>query len=65
MKQTLYEWDKSRNPRMYKVGDKNFRLKNEDHPCSNCLVRDCRSPEHCDPCPVNPDRERLKKARLL
>ena len=57
MEKTLYEWDRARNIRLYDVKVKN--------PCSTCVVRDCRSPEHCDPCSANPDKERLKKAGLL
>ena len=65
MSKTLYEWDKGRNPDKYRVGNKLMRVRGDNHPCANCVVFDCRSPEHCDTCPVNPDRERLKKIGLL
>jgi len=65
MEKTLYEWDRARNIRLYDVKDEKFPLEFDENPCSTCVVRGCRSPEHCDPCRANPDRERLKKAGLL
>ena len=36
-----------------------------NHPCYRCVVASNRTPEHCDRCKVNPDRDRFKKAGLL
>ena len=47
------------------IGYTIFQELDSDHPCFNCVVRDCRAPEYCDDCPVNPDRERLIRSGLL
>lgn len=62
---SLYEELRESNPRMFSI-DRHTSVDTVDlHPCRNCVVRDSRNPEHCDPCSDNPDRERLKKAGLL
>lgn len=33
--------------------------------CRTCVVGDSRTPEHCDPCVDNPDKERLKRIGML
>ncbi len=67
---SLYQELKEKNPRRFRVDiDPSLedlrKMKNEINPCSGCLVEFERTPEHCDPCIVNPDRERLKKIGLL
>jgi len=41
---------------------RNLKVNNS---CLDCIVKDNRSPDHCDPCPDNPDRKRLIRAGLL
>ena len=65
---SLYEELREQNPRKFKVdldASLDFDIRKTVNACSDCIVRDCRSPEHCDPCPVNPDRKRLKRVGLL
>ncbi len=67
---SLYQELKEKHPRRFRVDIdpslEDFRkVKNVPNPCSGCIVEFERSPEHCDPCPENPDRERLKRAGLL
>jgi len=69
---SLYSELKRSNPRAFTIDidyskeihtDENGNSSN--HPCYRCVVASNRTPEHCDNCNVNPDRERLKKAGLL
>lgn len=68
---TLLEEMRKRSPRFFRVDHRRNRKPKkiiiEDDPfsCSNCVVRDRRSPEHCDRCMSNPDAERLRKVGLL
>ena len=68
---SLYSELKRSNPRAFTIDvdyslmpvDENGNTSN--HACYRCVVASKRSPEHCDNCNVNPDRQRLKKAGLL
>ena len=60
---SLYEELKNNNSENFKV-DHDYSL-NFPYSCKECIIKDYRSPEHCDPCPANPDRERLIRSRLL
>lgn len=71
---SLYEVYKRENPRRFQVDRHNVSKKavidekdyiSKDYSCFNCVVKNNRSPEHCDPCSENPDRERMKRAGLL
>ncbi len=70
MLKNLYQELREENPRKFRVDihnslDTDINKRNKSNPCSGCLVEFERSPEHCDPCLVNPDRERLKRSGLL
>ena len=69
---SLYSELKKANPRAFTIDvdysrntylDENGNTSN--HACYRCVVASNRTPEHCDKCNVNPDRERLEKAGLL
>ncbi len=68
---SLYSQMKKANPRAFHI-DADYSLMPIDengnsstHACYNCVVASKRTPEDCDSCNVNPDRDRLKKAGLL
>jgi len=66
---SLLEELRGRYPHKFRV-DPHSSLDNETYvdkknPCKICVVADARSPEHCDPCEVNPDRDRLIRSGLL
>ena len=55
--------DRFRAEKIEIIRDANGLL--EYHACFGCVVYRSRTPFHCDPCNVNPDKDRLKKAGLL
>lgn len=74
---SLYQRLREKYPSDFRVDphsslDRDNNIKNEDilyvdenNPCKDCVVAHNRSPEDCDPCDVNPNRERFKKSGLL
>ena len=69
--ETLKDWVKRTHPNQLTVGSVNPVVDYDDlglpdsHPCYRCVAQKNRNPRDCDPCEVNPDRYRMKKAGLL
>ena len=69
MIENLYQREKKENPSRF-MGEKLEIRRDENgllesHPCYGCVVFKSRTPVHCDPCNVNPDRDRLKRIGML
>jgi hypothetical protein len=69
--ETLRDWVKRTHPNQLRLGSVKYHDEygtpdlSETHPCYNCVAFKNRNPVDCDPCDVNPDKERLRKAGLL
>ena len=69
--ETLRDWVKRTHPNQLIVGsvnptvDYNDNNLPESHPFCRCVAYKNRNPRDCDPCNVNPDKDRMKKAGLL
>lgn len=69
--ETLRDWVKRTHPNQLIVGSVSRPVDHDDHglpensSCYRCIAYKNRNPRDCDPCEVNPDRERMKKAGLL
>ena len=69
--ETLRDWVKRTHPNQLRLGNVKRTIDydksdlSESHPCYRCIAYKNRNPKDCDPCEVNPDKERMKKAGLL
>jgi len=69
--ETLRDWVKRTHPNQLRLGSYNRPENYEDnylpesHPCHRCVAYKNRNPRDCDPCNVNPDKDRMQKAGLL
>lgn len=50
---SIYESLRKSRPRSFRV-----YLEANIDPCFTCVVKDARSPEHCNECFVNPDKKK-------
>ena len=72
LEESLYAQYRRSHPERFTVGWKDEPKKDlsdlygrpRGHSCFGCLVRRM-NPEDCDPCNLNPNRERMKRAGLL
>jgi len=69
--ETLRDWVNRTHPNQLRVGhvkkqvDRDSYGLPESHPCYRCIAYENRNPRDCDPCRMNPDKERMKRAGLL
>lgn len=72
MDESLLDWSRRTHPERFKVGWKNENKeafsdlygRPRGHACFGCIVKKM-NPKDCDPCNLNPNRERMKRAGLL
>lgn len=69
MGESLYREMRRTHPERFTVGWRNEVKQDEQgrtskNPCFKCVVVK-RNPRDCDPCNVNPDKDRMKRAGLL